>query len=427
MFQSEMENLGLGLGLASSDMMLFPDELFNVPLLDQQQQQQQQQKQTGDGNEQDLLQKVIEEIKMAPMEVVKEQNNSTATYHQELQALNSEDTEMKSILADYNDLLFEDAPQLTGEVASVASPSAASTASSVDDTQSLIEEMEEFLNQHEVKEEEEEEDRASTVSPAPSAPVKVEEAQLTEAETRQAEQIVEALVSGDLSLPDPASASEEQRRRLAAQAGVAVGSATISNISEIITENGDKIVIVVANDQLNQQLQQQAQQQAQQQQPVSPSSSAASSDQEEEMEEEASSDPEWSPESTPAGAATRTSSRQKQRKTAAAAKANSSTPAASSSSVSKRRANVSGRYNVRDKKERKKLQNVVAARRYRDKKKSEQAVMEQEEQELEDKNRELRERLSETESELRTLKKLMVELGLVKVGAATARELQKQD
>ncbi len=77
-----MENLELGLNLGSSDL-LFPDEVFNVPLDLQHGDQQQQQEFRDDlktftalveagevGEEQqDLLQSVIEEIKMAPMEV----------------------------------------------------------------------------------------------------------------------------------------------------------------------------------------------------------------------------------------------------------------------------------------------------------------------------------------------------------------------
>lgn len=71
--------------------------------------------------------------------------------------------------------------------------------------------------------------------------------------------------------------------------------------------------------------------------------------------------------------------------------------------------------NIKDKKERKKLQNVEAARRYRDKKKNEQSTIESEESILEKKNKALQEKVSDIESEIKTLKKLMVELGLIKV------------
>lgn len=69
---------------------------------------------------------------------------------------------------------------------------------------------------------------------------------------------------------------------------------------------------------------------------------------------------------------------------------------------------------VKDKKERKKLQNVEAARRYRDKKKLEQHEAEQEEEQLLVKNRTLRKQLQDIELELKTYKKIMLEVGLIK-------------
>lgn len=70
---------------------------------------------------------------------------------------------------------------------------------------------------------------------------------------------------------------------------------------------------------------------------------------------------------------------------------------------------------ITDKKERKKHQNVEAARRYRDKKKTEQQLLDEELDKLVQKNSDLRSDVSEKENELKTLKKLMVELGLIKV------------
>lgn len=69
---------------------------------------------------------------------------------------------------------------------------------------------------------------------------------------------------------------------------------------------------------------------------------------------------------------------------------------------------------ITDKKERKKLQNVEAARRYRDKKKAEQSGAEVEEQALAARNKILKTEVSDLEAEVKTLKKLMVELGLLK-------------
>merc|ERR1719238_1823707 len=67
-----------------------------------------------------------------------------------------------------------------------------------------------------------------------------------------------------------------------------------------------------------------------------------------------------------------------------------------------------------DKKERKKAQNRTAAFRYREKKKSEQDLAEEELEALADKNSQLQEKLVEMETEFKYLKKLMVEAGLGK-------------
>merc|ERR1719492_253396 len=67
-----------------------------------------------------------------------------------------------------------------------------------------------------------------------------------------------------------------------------------------------------------------------------------------------------------------------------------------------------------DKKERKKAQNRTAAFRYREKKKSQQDLAEEELEALAEKNRQLQGRLGEMETEFKYLKKLMVEAGLGK-------------
>jgi hypothetical protein len=71
-------------------------------------------------------------------------------------------------------------------------------------------------------------------------------------------------------------------------------------------------------------------------------------------------------------------------------------------------------YFIKDKKERKKMQNVEAARRYRDKKKAEQSYVETEEEGLTRMNKGLKGQLSELEAEVKTMKKLMMELGILK-------------
>merc|ERR1719278_1887480 len=67
-----------------------------------------------------------------------------------------------------------------------------------------------------------------------------------------------------------------------------------------------------------------------------------------------------------------------------------------------------------DKKERKKAQNRTAAFRYREKKKSEQDLAEEEPEALADRNSQLQEKLGQMETEFKYLKKLMVEAGLGK-------------
>merc|ERR1719225_228038 len=67
-----------------------------------------------------------------------------------------------------------------------------------------------------------------------------------------------------------------------------------------------------------------------------------------------------------------------------------------------------------DKKERKKAQNRTAAFRYREKKKSELDLAEEELEALTDRNGQLQEKLAQMETEFKYLKKLMVEAGLGK-------------
>jgi len=70
-------------------------------------------------------------------------------------------------------------------------------------------------------------------------------------------------------------------------------------------------------------------------------------------------------------------------------------------------------YYIKDKKERKKHQNVKAAKKYREKQKDEQAKVDREEQLLSTKNSRLSAEVAELEAEVKTMKKLMTELGLL--------------
>merc|ERR1712173_178981 len=75
---------------------------------------------------------------------------------------------------------------------------------------------------------------------------------------------------------------------------------------------------------------------------------------------------------------------------------------------------ISKSKSVKDRKERKKMQNVEAARRYRDKKKAEENKVEEEERKLLKKN-----------LELKTIKKLMTELGLIKLVTPKSSHVKK--
>ncbi len=405
MFQSEMENLELGLCLGSSDL-LFPDELFNVPIPNngsssgkseqEDLQDALKKEEENSGNDiakEDLLQQVMDEIKMAPMDIEMDVDLTTNKEQQQ----SSEDSTMKSIMADYDDLVFEEPPQFKQAL----SPSASSSSSlsnfggeEEDDTMALIGEMEEFLCGHEALETDKDKAEPDWKK------------EITDMERKQAEEIVDALVKGDISLKQN---NKEEQCSLAESSGLAANAigATISNISEIVTKDGQRIVIVIANDQ---QQKKKEKSESSSSKPVSvaeflPSPGSPGQD---------SSDSEWSPESP---VATRKGKSSKKSSNTALKKKTSS-----SGRISKR-ASPAKYDGVKDKKERKKLQNVVAARRYRDKKKSELQEMEEEEDELKAKNENLKERLEDLGSELKTLKKLMVELGMVKVSPLVAAAL----
>lgn len=139
----------------------------------------------------------------------------------------------------------------------------------------------------------------------------------------------------------------------------------MSNVTEVFTEDGRQIIIMVA--------------------PPSPTPTKTA----EENHVESDADSEWTPDS-PKSAKGRPPVKRNEKKR------KRSTPY------------------ITDKKERKKHQNVEAARRYRDKKKEEQSSIEDEEQDLVRRNKELKAKISEMEAEMKTMKKLMKELGILK-------------
>lgn len=366
MFQSEMENLELGLNLRSSDL-LFPDDLLNIPLDDQtiglskgenifagevfaDDTDCKVEKEEEDEFQHDLLAQIIEEVKL-PTDFKQEQQDVT-------------------FWPVTDDISFVDANTELNSNQGPVSPT--SSDSSSDDTQTLIDEMEEFLVSHET---------VNNIKPA-EPPKTI----LTQnMETEKAEAILDALISGNINMNDSGYSSE------------------INNITEVQTNDGNNVIIVITNDDSEVPPFKVC--------PMSPAMSSVSSgiasvaspspsfgdssiESTSSNEMEVTSDSDWSPGECSA------KTTKKQRK-----------PREPKKRGPYKRTKA---YNTKDKKERKMLQNVVAARRYRDKKKNEQVFVEEEVQVLEKKNNELKSNLREMEGELKTLKKLMIELGLVK-------------
>lgn len=141
----------------------------------------------------------------------------------------------------------------------------------------------------------------------------------------------------------------------------------MSNVTQVVTEDGQHIVIMIA--------------------PPSPGSATQeTSKATNESVAESDNDSEWIPETRKGRPVVKRSTHKKKR---------------------------SEPY-ITDKKERKKRQNVEAARRYRDKKKAEQSDVETEESILASRNKILKGEVAELEAELKTMKKLMTELGILK-------------
>lgn len=205
---------------------------------------------------------------------------------------------------------------------------------------------------------------------------------LTDEESRQAEAILDALIRGNITTNgngDQASstddsgfcedlsamiAQDQQQQQLLSSSKATFNG--ISNISEIITEDGQKIVIVIAND-LPAQTPTAPTAQIEELPPTPPPQVVTYRPTESDVavatfgssgEELDPSDVEWLPSPRAAAAPAK-----KHRKTAASAL---SKPAVAKGKVQKRGPyKRSTHSNIKDKKERKKMQNVEAARRYR--------------------------------------------------------------
>lgn len=236
-----------------------------------------------------------------------------------------------------------------------------------DDDQRLIDEMEDFLSFHE---------SAFQVPLASDEPTPFDECPLanstiTDEEKFLAEELIDNLFLSTIEMDQDIKIEATQLTEAISISGSDSGYASHIDISNIAEMND--IIIVIA--------------------PDSPTASEIESSiidsQSVEPSAESDEDSVWSP----------------------ASEARSASPKA------KRKPYQRKRLPGIDKKERKKIQNVEAARRYRDKKKNEQQLLDEEVDELAKKNQELQGKVNEKENELKTLKKLMAELGLIKIGA----------
>jgi hypothetical protein len=317
----------------------------------------------------------------------------------------------------------------------------------MDSTQNLIDEVEQFLvhheNKHETAKKIEQQDQQQLVFDESMLPrvndsltsndsglnsiildsqMEEEDQQLDdESENKMAIDVLEALMNGNITTSSPVPSSEAVEIKQEAKDDLIVDYSKLTNVSEFVLEDGRNVIIMIADGPSNNKSASSSSLPIQSSTidlaslghilgsnsiaPSSPSNSSIDSSVDGRSSPSSSiipsdDDADWSPSPS-------TSSRR-------------------SSTVSKKYVEIptTGRRGVAktkraktvilDKKERKKWQNVEAARRYRDKKKIEQVETELEIKMLEDKNSNLKDKLKEMENEASTLKKLMNELGLIK-------------
>jgi len=256
-----------------------------------------------------------------------------------------------------------------------------------EETDDVIQEMEEFLNMYEVPKAVQE----------PTGPTLAEELLSTEQQVSldtmpipnlndndmaQAEELLDMLLNGDTDQTQDQTdilqtAMESENLHDSGFLDDSTSVYSVSNVSQVQTTSGNNVIIVV------------------QQQRTEPTEQDEASSA---FEEDSDSD--WTP--SDLSVTKKKPGRKPESRTTLTETENGK--------ITKR-----SYRNVRDRKQRKKLQNVEAARRYRDKKKQEQYEMEVEEQKLTAKNMSLKEKLADIQGEMKTMKKLMVELGLIKI------------
>jgi hypothetical protein len=308
----------------------------------------------------------------------------------------------------------------------------ASNSNGIQETQEVIEEIQEFLDQFadegmdqndEVRNLADEllsEGQKATLESMDVTDCPLANSTLNDEESAAAEDLLDQLIHGNFTSDE----IKELEQSFATSNDTGYSSATqsfdVSNVSQFITVNGQNIIIVVAPDEV--------------QQPMTmttastidntvlssilPSTSESTNKKGEfdnerfveivDEDSNSSSGDEWLPEEDV------TEDRRVQFKKPSTPPKNK--PGRKKSNASTRsNGNISKLKVTTDRKERKKLQNVEAARRYRDKKKAQEQKQGTEEQELQNKNEQLKGELSGIEAELTTIKKLMTELGLIKL------------
>lgn len=298
----------------------------------------------------------------------------------------------------------------------------------VEETQEVIAEIQEFLDQYVDDETEEDKEASSIVDELLSLEQKetlqsmdmmecpLANSTMQDEETAAAEDLLDQLMKGNFTT-DEIQQLEQQQDSSQNDTGYAslAPSYDVSNVSQIITDDGGNVIIVIApSNSAHNQISASIPSKSTAQQPYVTHSGNTISISEmdgetSDNESNHSSDSEWLPDhdqATNHQSKQEASSKKKpgrklqERKTSNASKA-----------ISKR---ITKMRSINDRKERKKWQNVEAARRYRDKKKAEEAQVGAEESALIQKNVELKGKLHGIEGELNTLKKLMKELGLIK-------------
>jgi len=265
------------------------------------------------------------------------------------------------------------------------------------DNSVLISEMETFLAQYEQMDAQG--GVAAAVAGGGSTAVA---APLTAEESRQAEDILDALIAGNVEIDcsmdiDEGNSHTSPEPEDSGYLSDISYLGDVSNISEVVTEDGQKVVIIITNDLKEPKVVKE--------EPPSPANAPIKLEYSYDQE----SDPDWSPSTSPAPTPTST-----QRKKKTVVKTERGKVEKRTTSKKRGPYKRSTYHNIKDKKERKKAQNVEAARRYRDKKKAESDSIFAEEALLAEKNKALKSKAAEIENEVKTLKKLMVELGLVK-------------